>query len=413
VRQVPELLAPAGNLEKLKIALLYGADAVYCSGKAFGLRAGAGNLSEIELEEGTAFAHQMGRKVYITVNIIPHNQDLQGLPEYLGFLAAIGIDALIVSDPGVISLAREVVPHIPLHLSTQANAVNWRSVRFWQEQGVQRVILARELSCEEIAAIRRKTEVELEVFVHGAMCMAYSGRCLLSMYLTGRDANRGDCAQPCRWRYSVVEEKRPGEYLALEEDERGTYIFNSKDLCLIDYIPELVKLGLASLKIEGRMKGIHYVGTVTRVYRQALDAYRQGPEGFEVRGEWRQELEKVSHRDYTTGFFCHSPGAGDHVYGSSSYIRNYDFVGLVKDYNPVEKKALIEQRNPFAVGDKVEVTGPETETFSFPIKEIFGAEEGTPLKTAPHPQQLVWVPVPRPLKPYDLVRRIRVEGQDI
>lgn len=328
--EIPELLAPAGNLEKLKIALLYGADAVYCSGKAFGLRAGAGNLSPEELEEGVALAHQMGRRVYVTVNIIPHNGDFQDLSEYLLYLASIGVDALIVADPGVLTLARELVPHLPLHLSTQANAVNWRSVRFWQEQGVQRIILARELSREEIAEIRQKTGAELEVFVHGAMCMAYSGRCLLSMYLTGRDANRGDCAQPCRWRYSVVEERRPGKYMALEEDDRGTYIFNSKDLCLIDYIPELVELGLASLKIEGRMKSIHYVGTVTRVYRQALDAYRQDPEAFAVREEWRQELEKVSHRDYTTGFFCHPPAAEDHDYKSYGYIRTYDFVGLVR-----------------------------------------------------------------------------------
>ncbi|MGI6574554.1 MAG: peptidase U32 family protein [bacterium] len=403
---IPELLSPAGDLEKLKMALIYGADAVYCAGKAFGLRAGAGNLTEAELKEGVLFAHQRGKKVYVTVNIIPHNEDLEDLPAYLCFLGELGVDGLIVADPGVISIAQETVPHLPLALSTQASAVNWRSVQFWQRQGIKRIILARELSYQEIAAIKEKTDIELEAFVHGAMCMAYSGRCLLSMYLTGRDANRGDCAQPCRWGYNVVEEKRPGEYFPLEEDERGAYIFNSKDLCLIEYIPQLVELGLASLKIEGRMKGIHYVATVTRVYRQALDTYKSDPEGYELHPQWLEELAKVSHRDYTTGFFLQSPTGDDHIYKSSKYRATHDFIGLVKEYDHKQGQALVEQRNPFAVGEKIEITGPGAETFSYLLADMY-TEEGSRIANAPHPQQLVRISTPQPVKPYALVRRAK------
>lgn len=308
--QKPELLSPAGNLEKLKLAILYGADAVYCGGHNYGLREGADNFTLEELVEGTEFAHQHGGRIYITVNMIPHNDDLVGLDEYLHQLEEIGVDALIVSDPGVISILKQEGIQLPIHLSTQANAVNWASVLFWAEQGVERVILARELSKDEIIEIRKKTDISLEMFIHGSMCISYSGRCLLSNYMANRDANRGRCAHSCRWKYYLVEEKRPGEYYPVFEDEQGTYIMNSRDLCLIEHIPEVVETGVDSLKIEGRMKSLHYVATVTAVYRQAIDSYFKDPISYQFKPEWLEELKKVSHRDYTTGFFFSPPGPG-------------------------------------------------------------------------------------------------------
>ncbi|MDI3548411.1 MAG: family peptidase [Halanaerobiales bacterium] len=407
--QKPELLSPAGNLEKLKLAILYGADAVYCGGHNYGLREGADNFTLEELVEGTEFAHQHGGRIYITVNMIPHNDDLVGLDEYLHQLEEIGVDALIISDPGIISILKQEGIQLPLHLSTQANAVNWASVRFWAEQGVERVILARELSKDEIIEIRKKTDISLEMFIHGSMCISYSGRCLLSNYMANRDANRGRCAHSCRWKYYLVEEKRPGEYYPVFEDEQGTYIMNSRDLCLIEHIPEVVETGVDSLKIEGRMKSLHYVATVTAVYRQAIDSYFKDPTSYQFKPEWLEELKKVSHRDYTTGFFFSPPGPGEHNYQSSAYRRSYDFMGIVRDYLPDFKEAVVEVRHKFIQGDRLEIMGPDCESFTVDLSYIIN-EEGEEVSEAPHPQELIRIPVDRPVKPYYLVRR-RIDGE--
>ncbi|GAW94214.1 peptidase U32 family protein [Calderihabitans maritimus] len=403
--QKPELLAPAGNLEKLQMAVLYGADAVYFAGKRYGLRAFAGNFTREEIRKGVDFAHRHGAKAYVTVNIFAHNRDLNGLPSYLEELAEDGVDAIIISDPGVWRIVRRTVPQLPVHLSTQANTTNWSSVLFWQEQGIKRVVLARELSLQEIQEIRNRVELELEAFVHGAMCVSYSGRCLLSSFLTGRSANRGECTHPCRWKYHLVEEKRPGEYLPVLEDERGTYIFNSKDLCMLEYIPELVAAGLDSFKIEGRMKSVHYVATVVKAYRQAIDAYISNPEGYRLDPQLMEEVRKVSHRKYTTGFYFGRPGAEDHRYTSSAYLRLYDFIGVVQEYDPVKGMAWVEERNRFQVGDVVEFTGPTSGPFRCRIERMEN-EEGQLIEAAVHPRQLVKIPVPFPLEPYSLMRRV-------
>lgn len=400
----PELLAPAGNLEKLKIAFKYGADAVYCGGYHFGLRAGADNFSKEDLKEGTIYAHENNGKIYVTVNIIPHNEDLIGLTDYLHQLEEIDVDGIIVSDPGVLYLIKEEEIKIPLHLSTQANTVNWASAKFWKGMGFDRVILARELSKEEIKEIRQKSNIGLEFFIHGSMCISYSGRCLLSNYLAGRDANRGKCAHSCRWKYHLVEEKRPGEYHPIFEDENGAYILNSKDLCLIEYIPQIMSLNVDSLKIEGRMKSVHYVATVTKTYREAINKFYNNPEEFSYREEWLKELEKVSHREYTTGFFNSPPDESDHNYESSSYKREYDFMGIIKDYYPKKNLALVEVRNKFYQGDKVEIFGPERTAFSVEVDFIIN-EDGEKVKTAPHPQQLIKIPVNKKVKADYIVRR--------
>lgn len=400
----PELLAPAGNLEKLKMALIYGADAVYMGGKAFGLRAFGDNFDDVELEQGIDFAHSLGKKAYITINIFPHNDDLLGLPEYIERIAAIGADAILVSDLGVFRIARQVAPALPIHISTQANSTNWSTVQFWQELGATRVVLARELSLADIQLIRHKVSIELEAFVHGAMCMSYSGRCLISNYLTGRDANRGECAQPCRWKYHVMEESRPGVYLPVQEDERGTYIFNSKDLCLINHIPELMDSGLHSFKIEGRMKSVHYVATVVKVYREAIDSYSSGAAPFIVKQEWLDELQKVSHREYTTGFYFNKTTPQDQIYTSSSYIQTHNFVGLVKAYDLATGMATVEQRNNMKVGEEIEIMQPGAENFVQTISQLFDSE-GNSINVAPHPQQIVTLPVSQPVVPYSMLRR--------
>ncbi|HHX97188.1 MAG TPA: U32 family peptidase [Clostridia bacterium] len=383
------------------MAVIYGADAVYLAGQAFGLRAFADNFTGPELVKGVEFAQRRGVKVYITVNIFAHNQDLKELPNYLRELEALGVDGIIFSDPGVWQIAQEIGSTLNLHLSTQANTTNWASARFWESRDVKRIILARELSLEEIQEIRTKVNLELEVFVHGAMCVSYSGRCLLSNYFTGRDANLGECAQPCRWRYALVEEKRPGEYYPLFEDQRGTYLLNSQDLCLIRYLPELIKAGVNSFKIEGRMKSIHYVATVVKVYREVLAVYYANPEQFIFREKWLQELAKVSHRDYSTGFLLGKPNQN---YATSAYRRTHDFIGLVRDYDPLAKLAQVEQRNNFQVGEKVEIMGAETKLFSQEIRELF-SETGEVLTCAPHPQQIVCLRVEHPVKPWDIIRR--------
>lgn len=407
----PELLAPAGDLEKLKIAITYGADAVYLAGKQFGLRAFAGNFTREEMAEGIKFAHEHGAKVYITANIIPHNDDLVTLPDYLEELQEIGSDGIIVADPGVISIARKITPNLELHLSTQANTTNWVSANFWAEMGVSRVVLAREMSLTEIKEIRKQVAMELEVFVHGAMCISYSGRCLLSSFMTGRHANLGQCAQPCRWKYALVEEKRPGQYFPIEEDERGSYIFNSHDLCMIEHIPELVQSGVDCFKIEGRMKSVNYVATIVRAYRQAIDAYFAKPDNYIVQPEWLEEISKVSHRAYTTGFYFGRPAAEGQTYGNSSYLRDYDFVALVRDYDHSTGIATVEQRNKFSLGDTVEITGPKTGTFEQLISALW-TEEGEKTESAPHPQQILKIKVAHPVQPFDLIRREKTAGEE-
>lgn len=405
----PELLAPAGNLEKLKMALIYGADAVYLGGKSFGLRAFGGNFSEADMDEGVRFAHVRGRKVYVTLNIFPHNADLKKLPAYLAFLADLHVDGLLVSDLGVFSLVRELVPDLPLHISTQANNTNWAAVNAWQKLGAERVVLARELSRVEIAEIRARSTVELEMFVHGAMCISYSGRCLLSSYLTGRDANRGACAQACRWRYGLVEENRPGEVFPVEEDERGTYIMNSKDLCLLPFLPELCAMGLDSLKVEGRMKSVHYAASITKVYREAIDAACDAKQAFWLRDSWLEELQKVSHRIYTSGFFDHVPDGSDQIYASASYEQTADFIGLVRHYDEETQLATIEQRNNMKIGQEIEVFQPTRETFCQCLEEMRD-ETGEPLSTAAHAQQIVRMRMEKPVEEYAILRRRREKG---
>ena len=400
----PELLAPAGNMEKLKMALLYGADAVYLGGKAFGLRAFGGNFTNEELQEAVDFAHKLGKKIYVTVNIFPHNSDIAKLPAYLTFLNEIKVDAILVADLGVFTLAKEYAPDVELHISTQANNTNWAAVNAWVELGASRVVLAREMSLEEIKEIRETCSVELEMFVHGAMCISYSGRCLMSNYLTGRDANRGSCAQPCRWNYALVEEKRPGQYFPVLEDERGTYIFNSKDMCLLPYLPDVIASGVDSLKIEGRMKSVHYAASVVKAYREAIDSYFAAPEQFEVKKEWVEELDKVSHRAYTTGFYYGRPTEKDQIYGTSSYTQTSDFVGLVLDYDEKTGFATVEQRNNMKVGQEIEIFQPHLAGYRQILQEMYN-DEGEAIQVAPHPQQIVKIRMDKPVEPYGILRR--------
>lgn len=400
----PELLAPAGNMEKLKMALLYGADAVYLGGKAFGLRAFGGNFTNEELQEAVDFAHKLGKKIYVTVNIFPHNSDIAKLPAYLTFLNEIKVDAILVADLGVFTLAKEYASDVELHISTQANNTNWAAVNAWAELGASRVVLAREMSLEEVKEIREKCSVELEMFVHGAMCISYSGRCLMSNYLTGRDANRGSCAQPCRWNYALVEEKRPGQYFPVLEDERGTYIFNSKDMCLLPYLPDVIASGVDSLKIEGRMKSVHYAASVVKAYREAIDSYFAAPEQFEVKKEWVEELDKVSHRAYTTGFYYGRPTEKDQIYGTSSYTQTSDFVGLVLDYDEKTGFATVEQRNNMKVGQEIEIFQPHLAGYRQILQEMYN-DEGEAIQVAPHPQQIVKIRMDKPVEPYGILRR--------
>ena len=403
MRKNPELLAPAGTMEKLQMALAYGADAAYLGGAQFGLRAFGGNFTNEEIRAAVNLAHGVGKKIYVTVNVFPHNEDLVSLPDYLRFLADVEVDAVLVADLGVFMLARKVAPQLPVHISTQANNVNWRTVRAWQELGAERVVLARELSREEIREIRRHTDVELELFVHGAMCISYSGRCLLSSYFTGRDANRGGCAQSCRWKYALVEESRPGECYPIEEDARGTYIMNSKDLCLLPYLDEVVDSGIDSLKIEGRMKSVHYVASVVKAYRMALDACLTGT-SYKVREEWLTELEKVSHRSYTTGFFFGKTTEADQIYGSSSYEQTSDFVGLVRAYDEKTKIAAVEQRNNMKLGQEIEIFQPVGASFRQKLAEMWDTE-GQEIAAAPHPQQIIRMRMAQPVEVNSILRR--------
>lgn len=401
-----ELLAPAGNLEKLKTAILFGADAVYCGGLNFGLRAGADNFSVEELKEGIEFAHNRSKKVYMTLNMIPHNEELAQLPEYIEKIRELNLDALIISDPGVFAFVKKEMPEMEIHISTQANNVNWASALFWAEQGAERIILARELGRDEIKEIAAKTEgkVELEYFVHGAMCISYSGRCLLSNYFVGRDANKGDCAQSCRWKYHLVEEKRPGEYYPVEENDQGTFIMNSRDLNLAEEIPELIEIGLSSLKIEGRMKSVHYAATVVNTYRMLIDQYYADPENYQVDTKLLAELRKISHRDYTKGFYYGKPGSEGQRYQSSSYLRTYDFMGVVKAYDHESHEAVIEVRNKIFKGDELEFIVPGQKTFTVKADYLLD-EEGAEIAAAPHPKQLIKIPLAEEVPAGSLLRR--------
>lgn len=404
----PELLVPAGNLETLKTAIIYGADAVYIGGDLYGLRAKAKNFSMEDMKEGIKFAHEYGRKVYVTANITAHNRDLDGIREYFRELKAFGEnrpDALIISDPGVFSIAKEVVPEIDLHISTQANNTNYETYRFWHQCGATRVVSARELSMEELTGLRTNipAELEIETFIHGAMCIAYSGRCLLSNYFTGRDANLGACTHSCRWRYYIMEETRPGEYLPVEENERGTYIFNSKDLCMIEYIPELVKAGINSFKIEGRMKTALYVATVARTYRKAIDEYFEDPKQYEANKPfYMEEIKKGVNRQFTTGFFFGKPTKEDQIYDRNTYEKAYTYLGTISG----EKNGLyeLEQKNKFCIGDLVEIIKPDGETIHTTVKQITD-EEGKDMDSCPHPQQLIYVDFGTKLNIYDMIRR--------
>ena len=373
----------------------------------FSLRAGAGNLNLEEMKEGLAYAHERGKRCYLTINIYAHNEDIDPLYDYLRQIRDLDIDAFLIADPGIIAMVRETIPDAEIHLSTQANLTNWRTGAFWASAGVKRLVMARELSLEEIRSVRDHLpqDVELEAFVHGAMCISYSGRCLLSNFMTGRDSNRGMCAHPCRYRYSLVEEKRPGEFFPIEEDDRGSYIMNSKDLCMIRHIPDLVHAGIDSAKIEGRMKSIFYVATVVHAYRQAIDAYYEDPDNYVFREEWMEELLKASHREFTTGFYYGKPGHEEQNYRTSRYTKEYSFIGKVLSYNEETGIAKVEQRNKMNVGDHIEVFGPDISFFPMTITDLADWESGEKLESAPHAQQILAMHMAEPVKPGYILRK--------
>ncbi|MCI8517755.1 MAG: U32 family peptidase [Hungatella sp.] len=401
-----ELLIPAGSLDVLKTAVIYGADAVYIGGEAFGLRAKAHNFSLEEMGEGIAFAHKRGVKVYVTANILAHNQDLPGVEAYFEELGKVRPDALIISDPGVFLAARRILPDMDLHISTQANNTNYETYRFWHELGARRVVSARELAIEELAQIRRHIpdDLEIETFVHGAMCISYSGRCLLSNYFTGRDANQGSCTHPCRWKYAVVEETRPGEYMPVYENDRGTFLFNSKDLCMVEHIPELLEAGIDSFKVEGRMKTALYVATVTRAYRKAIDDYRRDPGLYRQKLEWyKEEIGKCTNREFTTGFFFGKPGRDAQIYENSTYVKNYTYLGTIEETDE-RGFGRLEQKNKFSVGEQIEIMKPDGRNLDAIVQGIF-SEEGTFQDSAPHARQVLYAELSQPLEPFDILRR--------
>ncbi|HIS55049.1 MAG: peptidase U32 family protein [Lachnospiraceae bacterium] len=406
MRRHPELLIPASSLEVLKTAVIFGADAVYIGGEAFGLRAKAKNFSLQEMKEGVSFAHERGVKVYVTANILAHNADLDGVRSYFEELKTVQPDALIISDPGVFMIAKEVLPDMELHISTQANNTNYGTYLFWHQLGAKRVVSARELSLQEIKEIRSRIpdDMEIESFVHGAMCISYSGRCLLSNFFTGRDANQGACTHPCRWKYSIVEETRPGEYMPVYENERGTYIFNSKDLCMIEHIPDLIDAGIDSLKIEGRMKTALYVATVARTYRKALDDCQKDPALYEANMEWyKEEIGKCTYREFTTGFYYGKPDETAQIYDNNTYIKNYTYLGTVEDVD-AQGRCRIEQRNKFSVGEMIEIMKPDGRNVQAAVKAITD-EEGHAMESAPHPKQVLFADLGTEVKKYDILRR--------
>lgn len=404
-RKRPELLIPASSLEVLKTAVIFGADAVYIGGEAFGLRAKAKNFSKDDMREGIAFAHEHGAKVHVTVNILAHNDDLPGVEEYLKELKELKPDALIIADPAIFEMAKEICPDIERHISTQANNTNYGTYLFWWKQGAKRVVTARELSLKEIREIRDRIpeEMEIESFIHGAMCISYSGRCLLSNYFTGRDANQGACTHPCRWKYAVVEEKRPGEYLPVYENERGTYIFNSKDLCMIGHIPEMIDAGIDSFKIEGRMKTALYVATVARTYRKAIDDYLENPDKYEANMPWYlDQISNCTYRQFTTGFYFGKPDEEAQIYDNNTYIREYTYLGIIGG----ERDGLyrIEQRNKFSVGETIEIMKPNGENIQVTVQKILD-EEGQEMESAPHSKQVLYVDLEGKADKFDILRR--------
>lgn len=413
IRRKPELLIPASSLEVLKVAVLFGADAVYIGGEVFGLRAKAKNFTMEEMAEGIRFAHEHGVKVYVTANILAHNDDLEGVGTYFQDLKKIGPDALIISDPGVYTIAEKVCPKIERHISTQANNTNYATYLFWHKLGAKRVVSARELSLEEIRQIRAHIpdDLEIETFVHGAMCISYSGRCLLSNYFTGRDANRGACAHPCRWKYAVMEESRPGEYLPVYENERGTYIFNSKDLCMIGHIPELMESGIDSFKIEGRMKTALYVATVARTYRKAMDDYLEDPALYEKNLPWYMEQIGVStNRRFTTGFFYGKPGSDAQIYDSNTYVKDYTYLGIAGEKN-AEGLYRLEQKNKFSVGEQIEIMKPDGRNIPVVVKRIVN-EDGEDQESAPHARQIIYIDLGEPMECYDILRRAEPKTEE-
>ena len=402
----PELLVPASSLEVLKIATVFGADAVYIGGEAFGLRAKARNFSKEEMAQGIAFAHEHGVKVYVTVNILAHNYDLAGVREYLKELKELKPDALIIADPGIFTYAKEICPEIERHISTQANNTNYETYRFWYKLGAKRVVTARELSLEEIRQIRANIpdDMEIETFIHGAMCISYSGRCLLSNFLVGRDANQGSCTHPCRWKYSIVEESRPGEYMPVYENERGTYIFNSKDLCMIEHMDDILTSGIDSLKIEGRMKTALYVAAVTRTYRRAIDDYKTSPDLFEKNLDYyREEIAKCTYRQFTTGFYYGKTDENSQIYDANTYIKEYTYIGIVQDIDE-NGWCKIYQRNKFSVGETIEVMLPDGSNKNLPVLAMEDGDRNS-VESAPHPKQEIWINFGETLEKGFLLRR--------
>lgn len=411
-RNRPELLIPASSLEVLKTAVIFGADAVYIGGEAYGLRAKAKNFDESEMRQGIGFAHEHGAKVYVTANILAHNRDLSGAREYFARLREMEPDALIISDPGMFTLAKEICPGIDIHISTQANNTNYLTYDFWWKMGAKRAVSARELSLEEIREIREhiSPEMEIESFVHGAMCISYSGRCLLSSFLAGRDANQGECTHPCRWKYAVVEETRPGEYMPVYENERGTYIFNSKDLCMIEHIPELIEAGIDSFKIEGRMKTALYVASVARTYRKAIDAYLESEEVYRAHMPWYlEEIAKCTYRRFTTGFYFGKPNEEAQIYDNNTYEKGSVYLGIVEDVD-ASGVIRIEQKNKFLVGDTIEIMKPDGRNIAATVRKITD-EAGEEMDGAPHPKQILFVTLESesPCEPFDLLRVNAVE----
>lgn len=401
--QKPEVLAPAGSLEKLKIAVDFGADAVYIGGGKLNLRAFSDNFSNDEIIEGVKYCHDRGRKLYVTMNVFPRNHDLKGSEDYIKGLYNIGIDAIIVADPSIVSIAKEAAPELEIHLSTQANITNWRAAKFWYDQGVKRIVLARELTFTEINNIKKNVPegCELEIFVHGSMCMAYSGRCLISNYMLGRDANKGICSNACRYKYYLVEETRPNEYYPVIEDDDGTYIMNSKDLCMINHIPDLIRGGAHSFKIEGRMKNEFYVASVVKAYREAIDSYYEDPNNYEFKKEWGDLVSRISHRPYHTGFFYGI--MGEQSYENSSYIRDYEIVGIVQEYNEETKEATILQKNRVFEGDEVEILREHTPYFGIKLEEMYDLDKNKPTNVANRAHMLFKIKVDTPMKPKDML----------
>lgn len=404
----PEVLAPAGSLEKLKIAINFGADAVYLGGGRLNLRAFSDNFTNEEILEGVKYCHERGKKVYVTMNVFPRNFDLKGIEEYIKGLSDLGIDAILAGDPGIIVAVKNAAPNLAVHLSTQANTVNWMAAKFWYDQGVKRIVLARELSFNEIKGFKENLpeDCELEAFVHGSMCIAYSGRCLISNYMLGRDANKGICSNACRYNYSLVEETRPGEYFPVIEDDKGTYIMNSKDLCMIHHIPELIESGIHSFKIEGRMKSEFYVASAVKAYREAVDSYFEDPKGYEFKEEWAHTLNRVSHRQYHTGFFFGK--SGEQNYDVSSYIRNYDIVGIVQSYNEETKIATVLQKNRVFEGETVEVLRSNTPDFNVELKEMFDVDKKVKTEVANRAHMIFTITVDTPLKKDDMLIKGKV-----